>query len=56
MFFNSPENKPEGMFFGDGNTTVPNRKNKNLKRGLVILSIGFFIQLISILIGYFIDK
>lgn len=50
MFLNSPSNKPEGNFIysDDPDYLLPKRKNKWLKKGFLILCIGFMLQLISL--------
>jgi hypothetical protein len=56
MFYNSPENKPEGLFFGDGNLEPPKRKNRRLKLGFFILAIGFAVALISMVTKMIVEK
>ncbi len=54
MFSNSPINKPFGAFVGASNPDyeTPRRKQIWLKRGLGILCLGFFFQLISLIMRF----
>ena len=51
MYKNSPINRITGtMFGGDYDQSIPNRKNKLLKTGFLLLSIGVLLSLISLIL------
>ncbi len=51
MAFNSPKNLPAGAFMTvNVDVVTPRKRETKTKIGLLILCLGFFIQLISLLI------
>jgi hypothetical protein len=54
MYLNSPVNRITGNTHGGNfDHTIPNRKNKKLKFGFLLLSLGIILSLLSLLIKDF---
>lgn len=55
IYYNSPENIPVGSPIGFGETDfkTPKKRNKALKTGFLILSIGFVIAIVSLVLKDF---
>ena len=47
MYFNTPNNRVPIYMFDE---TIPEKKNRNLRIGLIILCCGFILQLISLVL------
>jgi hypothetical protein len=57
MAINAPKNKPDGAFCSDViDFEKPRKRERNTKIGLIILCIGFFIQLLSLIIKTYKDS